>query len=150
MPRKGEGWGFEELSPQQVASDLFANHQPGDKVAIISRFSQGLQGYQEALEAKGLKVRILEDQSGIQDFCFLLRAQYQIIGVATSTYSTFAGILGDAKKVRLYSVDSAARRDDSRRFGEFFTSFDYTNEELKSRFSFELIKKEDQDEEQGE
>jgi hypothetical protein len=142
MPKRGETWGFEELKPNRAASELFANHKPGDKVAIISRFSDNLDRYKVALEARGLVVRLIKGQSGPEDFCFLLRAQKEIIGVATSTYSTFAGILGDAKKVRLYSVDSSKRRGKGR-FGKLFTYYNYTNEEPKSRFSFELIEAEE-------
>jgi hypothetical protein len=139
LRRKGSKYGFEELSPSRAASVLFANHTPGDKVAIISRFPDRLNKYKEALEARGLVVRLINGQSGTEDFCFLLRAQKEIIGVATSTYATFAGILGDAKKVRLYSVDSPARRGPGS-YSKLFTYYNYTNEELKSRFHFDLIK----------
>ena len=146
MPDRGVSYGFEELGPQQMAEELFTNHQPGDKVAIISRFSDGLDTYVQALEdVRKLKVRIIKGQVGIQDFCFLMRAKSEIIGVGPSTYATWAGILGDAQRVRLYSVDSTARRSRGSKT-KFFHYYNYTNEELKSRFSFELYKMREEDE----
>lgn len=75
MPRRGKGLGFEELDPIRTASELFANHQSGDKVAIISRLDNNIDKYKEALEMRGLKVRYVEQQTGNEDFCFLIKAQ---------------------------------------------------------------------------
>ena len=139
MRRKGKQFGFEELSPNQTANALFSDHKPGDKVAIISRYEEGIELHIQALEARGLKARFVGGQRGIEDFCFLLRAQKQIIGVGTSTFASFAGILGDAKKVLLYSVDSEARRS-PRSLVKLFPHYNYTNKVLKNRILFRLIK----------
>lgn len=138
MPRRGKRLGFEELSPDKVANELLSNLKRGDKVAITSRFTEHVLPYVNALEERGLVVRVVEGQTGLQDFCFLMRASRELIGVATSTYVTWAGLLGDAKRVRLYSVDSPDRRAQD---NEYFWYYNYTiNHQLKARFSFELYK----------
>jgi hypothetical protein len=79
----GKPWkrmGFEELSPQKIAHELFAHLQPGDKVAIATRRytsnnQKPLEDVIAALQARGLIVRVSKNGVGYQDFCFLKEAQ---------------------------------------------------------------------------
>jgi len=127
MPRRGRAPDFQELSPNRTASELFSHLQAGDKVAITSRFPNSVGDYVTALKARGLVVRVIKEQPPLADFCFLLKAQKEIVGPAHSTFSTWAGMLGEAKKVRLYSVDPS------------FISYNYTNKKLLSIVSHELF-----------
>lgn len=69
MPR-GLDKGFEELDANKTAKELFANHKPGEKVAIVSRGGKNVNKYIEALETiRGLKVRYIKGQTGNEDFC---------------------------------------------------------------------------------
>ena len=133
MPKRGMGLGFEELDSIRTATELFAEHEPGENVAIISRMNTNIQKYIDVLEMKGLKVRYITGQTGNEDFCFLAKASKEIIGTTRSTYAYWAGIIGDAKKVRLYSIDTPQ----TRRAGKHYYSYNYTNPELNERFSYE-------------
>jgi hypothetical protein len=62
------------------------------------------QAYVDALTARGLIVRIVTNQTGVQDFCFLQSAQKELVGVAKSTYVRWAAYLGNATRARLYAV----------------------------------------------
>lgn len=78
--------GFEELDPVRVAKKLMGHLQPGQKVAITTRFADEplIQEYIHELERRKLRVRLVVNQTGVQDFCFLLRAQQELMGVAKS------------------------------------------------------------------
>ena len=143
MPRRAKYLGFEELSPNKTADELFGHLGKGDKVAIISRFSTSptIQLYVEALERRGIRARVITGQVGTEDFCFLMHAQREMVGTASSSYLQWAAYLGNPTKARAYSVDSPSRR--RRNGGETpFYSFNYTHPDLASRFSFELYKAE--------
>jgi hypothetical protein len=58
----------------------------------------------------GLKVRVVAGQSGVQDFCFLLSAEKELVGSVTSTYVRWAAILGKAKVAKLYLHDTHGLR----------------------------------------
>mmetsp|Transcript_7524 Transcript_7524/g.20336 ORF Transcript_7524/g.20336 Transcript_7524/m.20336 type:complete len:225 (+) Transcript_7524:1624-2298(+) len=128
MPIAHRTLGFEEISPAKSATALFGHLEAGDRVAIVTRSqkeesgnSNGnhgtrspVQAYVHALEARGLVVRIVEDQTPLQDFCFLLNARREIIGSVRSTFVVWACVLGSAAKTRLYMWDTIGLR---RRFG---------------------------------
>lgn len=141
MPRRGYNLGFEELSANQTANELFRNLKQGDKVAIISRFadSPDVLPYVDALERRGIKVRVIIGQDGTQDFCFLMNAQKEMVGSALSTYFNWASILGNCTNVRAYSVDSPVRRkNEENRRRPVFVHYNFTNPALASRIAFEL------------
>jgi hypothetical protein len=95
--------GFEELNPNRTANELFGHLQPGDKVAITTRFHNAVtQAYVQQLQLRGLQVRTITGQSSEQDFCFLTKARKELVGNLVSTFTMFAGILGNAKIARLY------------------------------------------------
>ncbi|KAL3935363.1 MAG: hypothetical protein SGBAC_009107 [Bacillariaceae sp.] len=134
MPKRGKKLGFEQLGPNVTASRIFKDYQPGDKVAIVSRFPDKIEEFINALkDQKGIQARYIEGQTGNQDFCFLLKAQKEMIGQRVSTFVSWAGILGNTKKVRLYSVDSLETRTRSVHF--FNETFE--NEDLKQRIVYE-------------
>mmetsp|Transcript_11160 Transcript_11160/g.23527 ORF Transcript_11160/g.23527 Transcript_11160/m.23527 type:complete len:415 (+) Transcript_11160:135-1379(+) len=131
MPRRGQALGFSELKADQVASDLFGHLKPGEKIAIITRFTSELaQPYVSALRARGLQVRVIEGQNGVQDFCFLMSAQKEIVGIAYSTYLFWGGILSNATRVVAYSVGSSRKGHHH---------YNWTNPKLRSKFDFRLV-----------
>lgn len=69
---------FQESSLNQTASQRFRHFQPGENVAITSRYIKQ-HDYIRALGHRGVQVRIISVQTGnIQDFCFLKRAQWLV------------------------------------------------------------------------
>jgi hypothetical protein len=146
MPEYFKEFGFEELSPNKTANELFRNLKAGDKIAITSRFISDpkVNAYVDALTSRGIQVRVIEGQTGVEDFCFLLSARKELVGFAESSYAAWAGYLGNANKVRLYSVDSPARRADGSLFHHrVFYHFNWTNPKLQRRVFFELYGSED-------
>jgi hypothetical protein len=142
MPKLGVKLGFEELSPRKISDELLFNLKAGDKVAITSRFvNKAVEDIVDILRARGIIVRTVDGQSPEEDFCFLMKAEKEIVGTATSSYVKWAGILGNATLVRRYSVDSPA----TRRISQNFT-MPYTNPVLVSRIRFEQYKSEEMDE----
>ena len=104
---------FVELSPNETAQYLFgSNHRrygnhtlkTKRKMALISRFPDTATPFVETLRADGWTVRQIEGQSGMEDFCFALSAQRELVGLQVSTYTQWAGFLGNATGVRLYRV----------------------------------------------
>lgn len=133
MPRRGMELGFEEMNETRMATELLADLEPGQNIAIISRMDNTIDKYVNMMEVRGLKVRYIRGQNGNQDFCFLAKAQKEIIVTHTSSYAYWAGIIGDAKKVRLYSLDTPRTRAN----GRASYTYNYTNLELRKRFVFE-------------
>lgn len=110
---KADKKGFkEELSANKTANELFAHLKPGERVAITTRFEDATaRSYVDALERRGLKVRVISGQTGPEDFCFLMSAKKELVGSPISKFFMWAALLGDAKRVRSYAVDSPARRE---------------------------------------
>jgi hypothetical protein len=125
--------GFEELAPDAVANQLFAHLHAGDKVAIASRFGEDFrtQMLVRAFARRGILARVLEPRSGVADFCFLLHAQKELVGTAQSTYFMWAGILGNARRVRAYSVRTPEGNN-------LVHNSNWTHPDLQRRFQFEL------------
>jgi hypothetical protein len=139
MPKRGKKLGFEELSPNQTAYELFRNLHTGDKVAITSRFSTdpSLQPYVDALVERGIQVRVIANQSPVEDFCFMMHAKKELVGNAESSFVLWAGYLGNSAKVRLYSINSPARRT-SIFADRVFKYYNWTNPKLQAKVFFEL------------
>jgi hypothetical protein len=137
MPRKGRRKGYEELSPNQTARQLFGHLGRGDKVAMTTRFDNAALPYVEALERRGIQVRVVSNQTDTQDFCFLMQAQKEIVGLARSTFFLWAGFLGNCSRVCAYSVDSPDRRE---AVPNVFDHYNWTHPELQSRVFFELYR----------
>lgn len=138
--RRAKKLGFQELDPNRTANELFRHLTPGAAIAITSRYSSdpSIQPYMDALTNRGFQVRVIQGQTGVQDFCFLLHAQTELIGVAESTFTLWAGYLGSASKVRLYSIDSATRRMSYFFSHRVYVHYNWTNPELQLKVHFEL------------
>ena len=79
--------GFAELKPNRTAYELLGHLKRGDKVAITTRFhSPDVQQYVDAMTSRGLQVRVITGQKDVEDFCFLLSAQRELVGNVVSTY----------------------------------------------------------------
>ena len=141
MPKRGTALGFEELSPRKISEELLRNLTKGNKVAITSRFiNTAVEDIVNLLSARGIQVRVVNGQSPEEDFCFLLKVEKELVGFAKSSYVRWAGILGNASLVRMYSVDSPA----TRRISQNLT-LSYTNP-LLSRIRYETYNSEEMDE----
>lgn len=139
MPNRGKRLGFEEIGPDQMANELFGHLQPGDKVAITTRRlgNNATQPYVEALRRRGIQVRVVVGQTGVQDFCFLMNTKKELVGTATSTFAVWAGLLGNSSLVRLYSLDTPERRAID---VPLLFKYNFTHPHLRSRIKFELYK----------
>lgn len=131
---------LEEATPNQTAFELFGHLKAGDRVAITSRFNnEHVQLYVDALRARKIDVRVIQGQSGIQDFCFLTKARKELIGNFQSTFVFWAAILGDARKVLLYTLDSPSLKE---RFGmtrKDRFEYQWNSESLRDRVKLKLI-----------
>jgi hypothetical protein len=130
--RIGNRLNFKELAPDQVANELFAHLNPGDKVAITSRYPDDFRTRMivEAFEKRNIRVRVVGPRSGVADFCFLMHGQKELVGTAMSSFLIWAGLLGNATKVRAYTAMMSTGNS-------IFNHYNYTHPELKSRFRFE-------------
>jgi len=87
--------GFEELSPTDTAETLLSHLSVGDKIAMTTRFNNNVtQEYVKAMERKGFQVRLITDHSPTEDFCFLMKAQKELIGGQRSSFFLWAAYLG--------------------------------------------------------
>eukprot|EP00980_Cylindrotheca_fusiformis_P015277 scaffold4247_cov66-Cylindrotheca_fusiformis.AAC.18 len=126
--------GFGEMDPDMTAKYLFANYTSGEKAAIVSRYQQKTGDYKKALkDTKGIEARYIENQTGVEDFCFLLKAKRELIAVKKSTFATLAAYLGDIKRARLYSFDTPERRAR----GRHYYTYSFKHQKLRDRIIFE-------------
>jgi hypothetical protein len=146
MPRKGKQKGFEELSPAKTAKELFGHLHPGDKVALVSRvYTNTTQDYANALEQQlGLQVRVIVGDRGVEDFCFLVRTEQELAGIARSTFLQWAVFLGTAQTAYLYSIDSPATRRSlgDPRLGQY-SNYTWTNQVLRDKVQMALFQSEE-------
>jgi hypothetical protein len=137
---------FLESSPEQTASQLFGHLQPGEKVAITSRFVNNLTlEYVRALEHRGLQVRVISNQTGLQDFCFLKRAQKELVGSSMSTFARWAAILGDAQRVQLYVTDAPGvwiknKGKFTNPLRSMLDNFTWTNPKVQARIQLPFVR----------
>lgn len=69
IPKNGTLKGFHEAPSSQVADVLLGHLMKRGRVAIVSRFGQEhAQAYVDAIEGRGLQVRFVSGQIGVQDF----------------------------------------------------------------------------------
>ena len=137
-PRVWKSMGFEELSPNRTANELFQHLQPGEKVAIVSRFqTPHTLAYVEAFKARGLEVRTITKSTGVQDFCFLLKTKRELAGSHRSTFCLWSTLLGNATTNWLYSIDNPSTR---KNLGiDSFTQYNWTHPEIRSRMRFPVF-----------
>jgi hypothetical protein len=135
--------GFAELSASKTASELFSNLPKGSKVGVTTRIPNQLARDQvNALKAQGMEAYLVEDQEGVQDFCYLKNCQNELVGNARSTFVFWAALLGQMESARLYHVDNWGLRQRHANFYERFT-YNWTHPALKDRVKFELYQSEE-------
>lgn len=114
---------FQELEPHQISlfiSKAIESASPKDSVAILSRFPEAERTVKcKVALSERYSTRIIQGQTGIQDFCFMLHADNELFGSLTSTFVWWAAELGKMPAT-LYSM---AKRNDTT-FTEFVTSLD--------------------------
>ena len=69
MPRRGTEMGYEEMNETRMATEILADLEPGQNIAIISRMDNNIDKYVHMMEQKGLNARYIRGQNGNQDFC---------------------------------------------------------------------------------
>lgn len=137
MPRAGVRLGFAEMEPDEAARRLLGHLEPGDRVAVVSRFDAVSEApLVHALSRRGLRVRLVQDQTGVQDFCFLMHARRELIGPGKSTFFFWAAVLGNATRVRSYWLDTPEVRANIG--GDFREDYVWRTPELRERFRIEL------------
>lgn len=157
MPHRAAKLGFEELSPKKIATELFSNLSSGDTVAIATRQIEndnenddveGSNGRVSSLDMivgnmtqRNVTTRLVTGQTGVQDFCFLMNAQRDLVGTMRSSFVRWAAYLGNNNTqavARLYTLDSPGLR--SKRGASYIRSRNVTwkNDELRRRIRHEL------------
>jgi hypothetical protein len=130
--------GLDDLSPEKIATNLFGHLQPGDKIAITGRNlgngENGTASYNvvQALEGRGLIVRVMSKTSPMEDFCFLKGAKKELVGVFSSSFVQWAAYLGNATISRMYQINFP----EATILPLFHKG--YSHPELKSRLKLEL------------
>jgi hypothetical protein len=130
--------GFLELSPNRTTHDLFHHLKPNNQdthIRITTRIlNEKARNYILALlqHHDGINASLVEDQTGVQDFCFLKHTRTELVGSTRLTYVLWAALLGNATITRLYYVDNAGLRNRHADFWERFT-YNWTNPELREQ-----------------
>jgi hypothetical protein len=149
MRKKFKKRGYEELSPNKTRDELLKRSASrNDVVTFLSRYASTAAPYLETLQASGWKnARFLLTDTGEQSFCYLIRAQKEMIGVSMSSYAAWGALLGNATKARIYSLKSPERIAVYGDDGCFFR-YNYTTPSLREKMSFEVYRSETQDSEE--
>mmetsp|Transcript_26495 Transcript_26495/g.37616 ORF Transcript_26495/g.37616 Transcript_26495/m.37616 type:complete len:159 (+) Transcript_26495:53-529(+) len=132
--------GFEDLSPQQLADDAFGHLREGDNISFTMRGNniESVQPYIDVFEKRKIRVRVVKNQNDLQDFCYLMSAEKEYLAYTVSTFGVWAGWLGNASKVRLYTIQSSKR---VKRWGDNWNlTFDLSNPVVRDRIHFEVYK----------
>jgi hypothetical protein len=143
LPKRWKSKGFEELSPNRTANELFPHLQPGAKVAIVSRFqTPHTLAYVDAFQERGLQVRTITKATGVQDFCFLLKTKRELAGSTRSTYCFWAALLGNATTNWLYSIASTSKYPNhlgNNNESSSLFQYNWTHPEIRSRVRFPVF-----------
>jgi hypothetical protein len=143
------GHGFDEPSPNKTAYELFGHLKAGDKIAMTTfKLDNVALEYVEAFKKRGLQVRVVSGQSRMQGFCFLKKAQKEVVGSAVSTFFRWAAFLGDAKRAQLYILDNRKMRsiDTKKPLLADLKQFKWSNPILESRVQFRFLMTEEVEE----
>ena len=120
MPDRAVNLGFEELTPRKVSSELLGHLKTNDRVAVVGRWFEGkengnLKEIVRLLADRGLQVRLVKGQTPVQDFCFLMNAQKELVATDRSTFSYWAAFLGETSIIRRYKIDNGKALASSRK-----------------------------------
>lgn len=126
--------GYWEAGPKRVSLDLLQHINRGQSVAITTRWPRFAEPYAKVLRERGVEARVVEGQSGVQDFCFLLRTRREIVGVEESTYFRWASFLGNASRIHMYTVASISNRP-----AREFRKQQWENPRMASRFTHVVL-----------
>ena len=144
--------GFDELSPNKTAHEVFdvastnTYHNRTTGIAITTRIPNAAsRAYVQALQHRGIPARLVTNQTGPQDFCFLASTQKELVVNARSTFGTWAGLIGNATSLRWYHVDNYGLRNRHANFRQRF-SYNWTHPELRRRVRFEWYRSEELEE----
>lgn len=132
--------GFHEMEPKQVANELFQPyyHNVSIPIALVSKDLDVLDNYEKELRIKGFTtIRKVSGLNGMEDFCFLMKAKYHLIGMKMSTFASWAGILSNATKVRLYAMDSKYTRRNIQLREFLLKHYQFHNQRLQQQIQFE-------------
>lgn len=133
--------GFEEIPPDLLSDKILKKYPKGSRVSILSRFSQSkfVQEYLSVLEQRGFEARVVVNNTAVQDFCYLMKAD-AIVGAGRSSFLTWAGILGKQRRAYVYSINSTYTRHNCEKSPEIplFFAHQFQNSQLKSKFKFSL------------
>jgi hypothetical protein len=81
---------FMEVTPNTAANVFFLYTSKSHPIAIISRFQAGVNQYIQAFQERGTSaLYVLGQRSGMEAFCYLQQAQYEIVGSGQSTFFLF-------------------------------------------------------------
>jgi hypothetical protein len=151
-PNRAHDLGFDELSPNKTAHEVFDLASTNTKnnnttgVAITTRIrNAAARAYVQALQHHGIPARLVTDQTGPQDFCFLASTQKELVVNARSTFGVWAGLIGNATSLRWYHVDNYGLRNRHANFRQRF-SYNWTHPELQRRVRFEWYQAEELEE----
>lgn len=134
--------GLEDVTPRQTSNILLNHLKPGESVAITTRFyNQAVIDLERELMQKGLQVRVIHGQSGMEDFCFLLKAKKELVGNFQSTFVFWAAMLGQARTARLYTLDTARLQERTGATNILHSRFlyNFTHPSLRERLKLHLI-----------
>jgi hypothetical protein len=132
------------MSPFKITNELFRDKVSGEKIAIVTRIKDSVVSeIVQLLTGRGLQVRVITGQSGVQDWCFMKHAQKELVGSGISTFFKWAAFLGNATSTRLYMLDSPRFRQ-RRSMGNTLTEAAHLiNSDVGSRIRYEVYRSED-------
>jgi hypothetical protein len=134
--------GFAELSPNKTAHEVFVLANTTG-VAITTRIlNAASRAYVHALQTRGIPARLVNNQTGPQDFCFLASTQKELVVNVRSTFGIWAGLIGNATSLRWYHVDNYGLRNRHADFRQRL-SYNWTHPELQRRVRFEWYQAEE-------
>jgi hypothetical protein len=132
--------GFRELTANQTALSLLGYLSPKDRVAITTRIHDLRVA---ALQRRGLEVRVISNQSGVEDFCFLKKARKGLAGNIVSTFSKWAALFGNAERADLYMLKDEeglrkSMKNELNASGTDILFYNYSNPILEKRIHYQL------------
>jgi len=148
--------GLEELSPNQVATQIFGSQSPSNatSITIVTRFPKhpATMEYTKALNKAGLITTTTTTTNSssssattlstkflpMRDFCTMIRTE-ELVGMVRSTFTVWAALLGNPNGIaRLYSIDSQLTRKASKGEKTIFRTYNWTHPTLQRRIHFVL------------
>ena len=132
---------FDELSSNEIATNVLGHLKAGDKLAIVTANRKPTRGLIQAMRARNVTVRavISKGDDFMADFFFMLSARRELIGRAESTFFMWAALFNRrVQRTNAYSYDNGYGYK-QRYFGDFPHNIE--NAELKERMHFQLFNK---------